>query len=125
MGEVVRFLEFHKPSMEQRSELSQGGLVPLQFGVGFDEVDLCLEKLAEYGIRDVYLRELAEPAGTPLMLITVGDALWLNTQILQREKLSNEVTRRRIDLLQMLENVDPWLMQSIWESFSRDVTPDS
>jgi hypothetical protein len=104
--------------------------VPLQFGVGFDEIDLCLAKLAEYGItsirrRELKRRELKHRLDSTLYFITVADALCVNIKILEHEQLSEQVVRQRVDLMQMLENVNPWLMEGIWDSFTRceDVEP--
>jgi hypothetical protein len=87
--------------------------VPLQFGVGFDDIDLCLAKLAEYGItsirrRELKRRELKHRPDSTLYFITVADALCVNVKILENEQLSEQVVRQRVDLMQMLENVNPW-----------------
>ena len=104
--------------------------MPLQFGVSFDEIDLCLAKLAEYGItsirrRELKRRELKHRPDSTLYFITVADALCVNIKILEHEQLSEQVVRQRVDLMQMLENVNPWLMEGIWDSFTRceDVEP--
>ena len=119
MGVVVQFQDFYEARAQSSVELKNEGLVPLQFGVGFDETDLCLAKLAEYGITSIHRRDLKQNLDTTLHFITVADALRVNIKILEHEQLSEQVVRQRVDLMQMLENVNPWLMEGIWDSFTR------
>lgn len=118
MGVVVQFQDFYEARAQSGAELKNEGLVPLQFGVGFDEIDLCLAKLAEYGITSIHRRELKHRPDSTLYFITVADALCVNIKILEHEQLSEQVVRQRVDLMQMLENVNPWLMEGIWDSFT-------
>jgi hypothetical protein len=119
VGEVVQFQDFYEARAHTPVKLRSDGLVPLQFGVGFNEIDLCQQKLAEYGITSIHSRELKHRLDSTLHFITVADALWINKKILENERLSEQVVRQRIDLMQMLENVDPWLMEGIWDSLTR------
>lgn len=49
----------------------------------------------------------------------VKDAIWLNKKILEFEELSDEEIAHRIDLIQMLENVNLAMMESLWDLFTR------
>lgn len=118
MGKVVQFQDFYEARAHTSVKLRNDGLVPLQFGVGFSEIDICLQKLAEYGNIASHSRELKHIDST-LHFISVADALWINKKILENEQLSEQVIRQRVDLMQMLENVDPWLMEGIWDSLTR------
>ena len=118
MGVVVQFKDFYEARAESAAEVKNKSLVPLQFGVGFAEIDTCLAKLAQYGVTSVHRRELKHHLDSTLHFITVADALWLNNEILEYEQLSEQVIRQRVDLMQMLENVDPWLMEGIWDSLT-------
>ena len=51
-------------------------------------------------------------------LIGVGDAILLNKNILANEEISEEEIERRIDLIQMMENMNFVGIDSLWESFS-------
>lgn len=48
----------------------------------------------------------------------IKDAIWLNKKILEFEELSDEEIAHRIDLIQMLENVNLAMTESLWDSFT-------
>ncbi|HAS48948.1 MAG TPA: hypothetical protein DCS33_06635, partial [Gammaproteobacteria bacterium] len=51
-------------------------------------------------------------------LIGVADAISLNKEILAKEDISDEEIEHRIDLIQMMENMNFAGMDSLWESFT-------
>lgn len=118
VGQVVQFKDYQQPAVEVSAEVEETCLVPIQFGVGFQETKLCLEKLETYGIDSLHSRTLKNHRDASVHLMKAEDAIWLNKKILENESLSDQVFRSRVDLIQMLENVDPSLMRGIWESFS-------
>jgi hypothetical protein len=66
----------------------------------------------------IHVRSVNDEPGALLYLIGVGDAILLNKKILAGEEVSEEEIERRIDLIQMMENMNFVGMDSLWESFS-------
>ncbi|MBT5718780.1 hypothetical protein N9329_04160 [Gammaproteobacteria bacterium] len=48
----------------------------------------------------------------------MADAISLNKEILAKEDISDEEIEHRIDLIQMMENMNFAGMDSLWESFT-------
>ena len=48
----------------------------------------------------------------------MADAISLNKEILAKEDISDEEIERRIDLIQVMENMNLAGMDSLWESFT-------
>ena len=65
------------------------------------------------------VRRVTEEPEALLYLIGVKDAIRLNKRILELESISEEEIARRIDVIQMLENVNLSMMDSLWASFTR------
>lgn len=119
MGEVVSLDRYRNQRFDNYTEEMSDSMVPVEFAVGFSDRSTCLEKIEQYGIRDITAYRLTEQPNTVLHLIGVCDAIWLNKKILEREDIGDEEIAQRIDLIQMLENANFGLMDSLWRSFTR------
>lgn len=119
MGEVVRLDQFREQQFTEFAAEISDSLIPVEFAVGAQDRQACLEMIADYGIHRVFTQQLAAHPGAELKLISVGDAIWLNKKILEREEMSDDEIARRIDLIQMLENTNLALLESLWQSFTR------
>ena len=119
MGEVVQLSDYRVPQAAELPEEIQDSLVPIEFAVGFNDRKNCLSKIAEYGIHSLHIRRVTEEPEALLYLIGVKDAIRLNKRILELESISEEEIARRIDVIQMLENVNLSMMDSLWASFTR------
>lgn len=119
MGEVVKLSDYRAPQAVELPEEIQDSLVPIEFAVGFSDRKKCLSKIAECGIHSLHIRRVTEEPEALLYLIGVKDAIRLNKRILELESISDEEIARRIDVIQMLENVNLSMMDSLWASFTR------
>ncbi|MEX2468925.1 MAG: hypothetical protein WD396_04140 [Pseudohongiellaceae bacterium] len=119
MGEVVKLNDYRRQSAPPLDEEVTDSLIPVEFAVGLHDRESCLQKIDEYGVRDVEVYRLSVEHDARLYLIGVKDAIWLNKKILEREAISDEEIAQRIDLIQMLENANLSLLQAIWQPFSR------
>ena len=119
MGEVVRLSDYQRDINSDSREALRDGLVPIEFAIGFAARDKCLSKIADYGVRSIHVRMVNEETDAYLYLIGVRDAIWINKKILECEEIGDEEITKRIDLIQMMENMDLTLMDSMWESISR------
>ena len=119
MGEVVRLDRFRTPQFSEFAAEISDSLIPVEFAVGEQDRLACLNKLAEYGIREVITHRLSAHPDTELHFVGVRDAIWLNKKILEREDIGDDEIARRIDLIQMLENTNLALLESLWQSFTR------
>lgn len=122
MGQVVKLSEYRRAHSFPTEEEAGDSLVPIEFAAGFQNRDECLNKIAEYGIRAIHIRRVKGESDALLYLLGVNDAIWLNKQILEREVIADEEIAKRIDLIQMLENVNFALMDSMWDSFTQQNT---
>lgn len=120
MGEVVRLDSYRGQSFDDFAEEVSDSLIPVEFAVGLQDRQACLDKIADYGIRRVHTHRVNEEPEAVLYMIGVQDAIWLNKKILEREDIDDEEIARRIDLIQMLENANLTLMESLWNSFTRE-----
>ena len=122
MGEVVQLSEFRRAPDKQVSQVAPAasdGLIPIEFAVGFSEREQCLQKIAQYGVRAIHVRSVHNRPEALLYFIAVEDAIWLNKKILELEEISDEEVAQRIDLIQLMENMDLALLDSLWASFTR------
>jgi len=119
MGQVVKLSDFRRAQAEPVELSNNDSLVPVEFAVGLSDRNECLNKIAEYGVRAIHIRRVNDELDTLLYLMGVKDAIWMNRRILEREQITDEEIAHRIDLIQMLENIDFNMMDSIWESFTR------
>lgn len=120
MGEVVRLEGFRSKSDRQLGPAVTDGMVPIEFGVGLSERHLCIAKLAEYGLGGIQVRKLNNSPEALVYMVSINDALQLNKKILELEELSEEAIAERIDLIQMLENINLPMMKSLWCSITGD-----
>ena len=118
MGDVVRLDQFRTQQFTEFAEEISDSLIPVEFAAGQQDRQACLDMIAAYGIRHVITQHLAAHPGAELKLISVRDAIWLNKKILEREEMSDDEIARRIDLIQMLENTNLALLESLWQSFT-------
>jgi hypothetical protein len=119
MGEVVQLSEYRAAHAKESAAPSTDALIPIEFAVGLRDRDECLGKIAEYGVRAIHIRWVNEEPEVLLYLMGARDAIWLNKKILEREEISDLEIAQRIDLIQMLENMNLPMMGSMWESFTR------
>lgn len=112
---------------EYRSNLStesanaiRDGLVPVEFALGSENREQCLNKISEYNLRSVHVRVVNDESGALLYLIGVSDAIWLNKKIIETEEISEDEVEERIDLIQTMENMKFSLMDNLWESISSE-----
>ena len=74
--------------------------------------------MSTYGVSSLHVRSVNDDPSALLYLIGVGDAILLNKKILAGEEVSEEEIERRIDLIQMMEDMNFVGMDSLWESLS-------
>lgn len=125
MGEVVRLDNYRNQPFEEFAEEISDSQVPVEFAVGLSDRDACLAKLAEYGIHRISAHRVKSAPHAVLFMVGVRDAIWMNKRILEREDLNDDEIARRIDLIQMLENANLALMESLWLSFTSQEIPPS
>jgi hypothetical protein len=118
MGEVVKLKGYQNKKAARAERRVSDSMVPIEFAVGFAERNLCIAKLAEYGVGGIQVRMIKNEPGALVYLMGVKDALWLNKKILELEELSEQDIADRIDLIQMLENINLPMMESLWDSFT-------
>ena len=119
MGQVVKLSDYRAERFGNSADSLSDSLVPIEFAIGFSDRNDCLKKIAEYGVRAVHIRSVNDEPDALLYLMGVKDAIWINKRILEKEQISDEEIAHRIDLIQMLENVNFSMMESMWESFTR------
>ena len=121
MGNIVDFNNFRKEGQEKDlSGFSHSPMVPVEFAVGLGSLEACLQKVAEVGECAVYSRLVGDVQQALIYFISVEDAIRINKRILEKETLSEQEIKDRIDLVQSLENQDLGLLGRIWESFTSD-----
>jgi hypothetical protein len=120
MGKVVQLSDYRKTDADSgKFDALEDSLVPIEFAAGFSTREECLIKIAEHGVQALHIRRVNDEPEALLYLMGVKDAIWLNKKILELEELSDEEIAHRIDLIQMLENVNLSMMDSLWDSFTR------
>lgn len=118
MGHVIQFSDYK--TKERGSEvLEHRCLIPIEFGVGNADFFHCMELIARYGTGTVQVKPVSEESEDIVYLMQVGDALKLNRRLLEAVELSDEEIAERIDLIQMLENINTPLLETIWSAFYR------
>ena len=120
MDNVVKMKDYRKNIASQSSDAIREGLIPIEFAIGIINRDQCLDKMSTYGMSSIHVRSVNDDPAVLLYLIGVGDAILLNKKILANEEISEEEIERRIDLIQMMENMNFVGMDSLWESFSSE-----
>lgn len=121
MCEVVRFSDYQKALNRGSGDAMRDGLVPIEFALGLTNREQCLAKISEYGVRSIHVRMVNDNPEAFLYLIGVRDAILINKKILDSDGLSEAEIAQRVDLIQMMENMNLSLMDSMWESlFARE-----
>lgn len=118
MGQVVRLRDYQKSYSTESADAMRDGLVPIEFALGDKNRESCLAKIAAYGVHSIHVRMVNNKPDAFLYLIGVRDAIFINKKILEREEISEQEICQRIDLIQMMENMNLSLMESVWESIS-------
>lgn len=118
MGEVVRLSDYQKNFSNESSDALRDGLVPIEFALGDSNRENCLARIAEYGVHSIHVRMVNSKPDAFLYLIGVRDAIFINKKILECEDISETEICQRIDLIQMMENMNLSLMDTVWESIS-------
>ena len=118
MSNVINMSDYRNKLASKSSEAMRDGLIPIEFAMGINNRAQCLDKLKEYNVSSIHVRLVNDEPGVLLYLIGVSDAIWLNKKILEAEDISEEEIERRIDLIQMMENMNFVGMDNLWESFS-------
>ncbi len=121
MGEVVQLDDYRRQAEDKIPAImatAADGLLPIEFAVGFSDREECLQKIAKYGVRAIHVRTMHGRPDTLLYFIGVKEAIWLNKKILELEEIGDEEICQRIDLIQMMENMDLTLLDSLWSSFT-------
>ncbi|MFT6295307.1 MAG: hypothetical protein ACJATW_001586 [Glaciecola sp.] len=118
MGEVVNLKDYQNRAVSRAKRPVSDSMVPIELAVGLAERNLCLAKLAEYAVSAIEVRMIKNEPGALVYLMSVKDALGLNKKILELEELTEEEVADRIDLIQMLENMNLPMMESLWDSFT-------
>ena len=118
MGEVVRLSDYQKDFSNESSDALRDGLVPIEFALGDNNRENCLVRIAEYGVHSIHVRMVNSKPDAFLYLIGVRDAIFINKKILECEDIPETEICQRIDLIQMMENMNLSLMDTVWESIS-------
>ncbi|MSR12634.1 MAG: hypothetical protein EXR84_12705 [Gammaproteobacteria bacterium] len=119
MGEVVRLSDYQKTFSSDSADAMRDGLVPIEFALGDNNREKCLAKIAEYGVHSIHVHMVHDKPDAFLYLIGIRDAIFINKKILEHEDISDQEIAQRIDLIQMMENMNLNLMETVWESISR------
>ncbi|PCJ24546.1 MAG: hypothetical protein COA96_09105 [SAR86 cluster bacterium] len=126
MSNVVNFSDYRnkltvdsaKAMRDESTNAMRDGLIPIEFALGINDREQCLDKITQYEVRSIHVRMVNDEPGALLYLIGVSEAIWINKKILQTENISEKEVEQRIDLIQMMENMNFTQMDSLWESFS-------
>lgn len=117
MGVVVQLNDYRNNTADIDDAVADS-YVPIEFAVGLSDREKCLQKIADHGIESIQIRRLKNEPDSLIYLLSVKDALWLNKKILEREELSDDDIEKRIDIIQMLENLDLNLLENLWSAFT-------
>ncbi|CAE7874979.1 unnamed protein product [Symbiodinium microadriaticum] len=116
MTKVIDLSEYRKRVKNISSEAMRDGLVPLEVALAEADTDKCLQKLSKYGLSSVHVRSVKDYPSRDIYFMGLKEAIWVNKKILEHENASKDEAMLRIDLIQMLENLDFTLMDRMWES---------
>ncbi|MCG8413696.1 MAG: hypothetical protein MI746_05695 [Pseudomonadales bacterium] len=116
MSNVIQLSEYRQRVKNISSEAMRDGLVPLEVALAEADTEKCLQKLSKYGLSSVHVRSVKDYPSRDIYFVGLKEAIWVNKKILQHESATEAETTLRIDLIQMLENLDFTLMDRMWES---------
>jgi hypothetical protein len=125
MGEVVQLQPFVSEHAPASAELRAQALVPVEFAMAIGDREAAVARLAYYGISAFIQCSLKGSPASSLCMVSVKEAICVNKLILEHEELSVEAIGERIDLIQMLENINIPMMQSLWGSITTHAHSDS
>ena len=114
MGTVIRFSDYRHSSGETAGETDS--LIPVEFGVGVGDMAECMSLVARHGNGALIVRPVGGDSREVIYLIRVRDAIALNKHLLETVELSDQEITRCIDLIQLLENINTSLLETIWSS---------
>lgn len=120
MSKIVNMNAYRSNLAAESASAMRDGLVPVEFALGNKNREKCLNKISEYNIRSVHVRVVNDEPGALLYLIGVSDAIRLNKKIIEKEDISDDEIKERIDLIQIMENMKFSLMDNLWESISSE-----
>ena len=115
MGTLIRFSDYQRNSKIPSSE--SHSLIPVEFGLGVGDLKECMSLIARHSRGTVQVRPVSDTSDEVVYLIRVCDAIALNKHLLETVELSDEGITHCIDLIQMLENINTSLLESIWSSY--------
>ena len=118
MGNAVNMKDYRKKTARESSDTIRDGLIPIEFGIGINNREQCLNTMSAYGVSSIHGRSANDDQGAFLYLIGVGDAILLNKKILANKEIPEEEIERRFDLMQMMENMNFVGIDSLWESLN-------
>jgi hypothetical protein len=97
----------------------------VEFAVGIQDRAAAIARLAYYGVDSFKHCSLKGDSAGSLCMVTVQDAIKVNKNILEHEELAVVDIEERIDLIQMLENINIPMMQGLWGSITSPITGTS
>ena len=126
MGVVVQ-LNDYRGQVTKAVKSAANSFVPIEFAVGDSDRERCLKKLADHGLESIHVRRLKNDPDSLIHLLSVQDAQRLNMRILEKDELSDDAIEKHIDIIQMLENLDLNMLESLWAAFteSKDAADSS
>lgn len=118
MGDVVQLNHYRDTAVSEPVSLVAESQVPVEFAVGNKDRQACLDCIRQYGVESLQTRRVSSDPEALLYFISIKDAIWLNKRILERQELSDDDITKHIDIIQMLENLDQHMMETLWDSFT-------
>lgn len=115
MGDVVQLEKFRQRVNNLSLDAMRDGLVPVEVALAEADPEACLEKLGDYGVGGVHVRSVSNYPHRELYFIGLREAIWVNRKILELEDISEEEVLQRMDLVQMMENLDFSLLDQMGE----------
>ena len=114
MGTVIQFSDYQHTTTD--SACDNDSLIPVEFGVGLGDFAQCMALIARHGNGAVTVRPVRDDSSEVVYLMRVRDAIALNKRLLETVELSDQDITRCIDLIQLLENINTSLLETIWSS---------
>ncbi|MEX2131795.1 MAG: hypothetical protein WD772_09930 [Pseudohongiellaceae bacterium] len=118
MGNIIRLCDYKSRELTPTT-FEHNCLIPIEFGAGNGDFFRCMELIANFGNGAVQVRPVSDDTHELVYLMRVGDAIVLNKRLLEEDELTDQEIAERIDLIQMLENINASLLENIWNAFYR------
>lgn len=108
MNKLVKLNDYRKDSGAgvRLAQRSMEGLIPVQNALKMGDQEKCLAKIAEYGMQSLYVQIIDSKPDSLLYMMEIEDGIWLNRKILEGGDISEQEIEQRIDLIQMMENMN-------------------